>query len=88
LVRLAWISSRACHKITNLVKMRRPSKPSCDTLTQKTTRRPYIKKNVVSEKSRKAMNRLAQVFKKLQKPARRHSLLATNVGTSRMRKSV
>jgi hypothetical protein len=39
----------------------------------KTTRRPYIKKNVVSEESRKAMNRLAQVFKKVQKPACRHS---------------
>jgi integrase len=52
----------------------------------KTTRRHYIKKNVVSKESKQAMNRLAQVFKKMQKPSRRRSGLGTNVGTSRNRK--
>jgi integrase len=47
----------------------------------KTTRRHYIKKNVVSKESKQAMNRLAQVFKNMQKPARRRSALGTNVGT-------
>ena len=52
----------------------------------KTTRRHYIKKNVVSKESKQAMNRLAQVFKKMQKPSRRRSGLGTNVGTPRSRK--
>jgi integrase len=52
----------------------------------KTTRRHYIKKNVVSKESKQAMNRLAQVFKKMQKPSRRRSGLGTNVGTPRNRK--
>ncbi|MBZ5662399.1 MAG: site-specific integrase [Acidobacteriia bacterium] len=52
----------------------------------KTTRRHYIKKNVVSKESKQAMNRLAQVFKKMQKPSRRRSALGTNVGTPRNRK--
>ena len=51
----------------------------------KTTRRHYIKKNVVSKESKQAMNRLAQVFKKMQKPSRRRSALGTNVGTPRSR---
>jgi integrase len=53
----------------------------------KTTRRHYIKKNVVSKESKQAMNRLAQVFKKMQKPSRRLSALGANVGTSRSRKT-
>lgn len=53
----------------------------------KTTRRHYIKKNVVPKESKKAMNRLEKVFKKLQKPNQRRSCLGTNVGTSRKRKS-
>ena len=53
----------------------------------KTTRRHYIKKNVVTKESKQVMNRLAQVFKKLQNPARRRSALGTNVGTSRSRRS-
>jgi integrase len=53
----------------------------------KTTRRHYIKKNVVTEESKQAMNRLAKVFKKLQKPVRRRSTLGTNVGTSRSRRA-
>jgi integrase len=53
----------------------------------KTTRRHYIKKNVVTKESKRAMNRLAQVFKKLQRPVRRRSTLGTNVGTSRSRKT-
>jgi integrase len=52
----------------------------------KTTRRHYIKKNVVSKESKQAMNRLAKVFKKMQKPSRRRSGLGTNVGTPRNRK--
>ena len=52
----------------------------------KTTRRHYIKKNVVSKESKQAMNRLAKVFKKMQKPSRRRSALGTNVGTPRNRK--
>ena len=53
----------------------------------KTTRRHYIKKNVVSKESKHAMNRLAQVFKKMQqKPSRHRSGLGTNVGTPRNRK--
>jgi integrase len=51
----------------------------------KTTRRHYIKKNVVTKESKQAMNRLAQVFKKLQKPVRGRSALGTNVGTKRGR---
>jgi len=51
----------------------------------KTTRRHYIKKNVVSKESKQAMNRLAKIFKKMQKPSRRRSGLGTNVGTSRNR---
>jgi integrase len=53
----------------------------------KTTRRHYIKKNVVSKESKQAMNRLAEVFGKMQKPLRRRSALGTNVGTSRSRKT-
>jgi integrase len=52
----------------------------------KTTRRHYIKKKVVSKESRQAMNRLAQVFKQMQKPSRRRSALGTNAGTPRNRK--
>ena len=52
----------------------------------KTTRRHYIKKNAVSKESKQAMNRLAKVFKKMQKPSRRRSGLGTNVGTSLNRK--
>jgi len=51
----------------------------------KTTRRRYIKKNVVSKESKQAMNRLAQVFKKMQKLSRRRSALGTNVGTPKNR---
>lgn len=54
----------------------------------RTTRRHYIKKTSVTKESKKAMNRLAQVFKKLQKRVRRRSNLGTNVGTPRMLKSV
>jgi integrase len=50
----------------------------------KTTRRHYIKKIVVSKESKQAMNRLGQVFKKMQKPTRRRDL-GTNVGTPRSR---
>jgi hypothetical protein len=53
----------------------------------KTTRRHFIKKNAVSKESKQAMNRLAQVFKKMQKPSRRRSALGTNVGTLRSRKT-
>jgi len=53
----------------------------------KTTRRHYIKKNVVTEESKQAMNRLAQVFKKLQEPIRRRSALGTNVGTPQSRRT-
>jgi integrase len=52
----------------------------------KTTRRHYIKKNAVSKESKQAMNRLAKVFKKMQKRSRRRSALGTNVGTPRRRK--
>ena len=52
----------------------------------KTTRRHYIKKNAVSKESKQAMNRLAKVFQKMQKPSRRRSGLGTNVGTPRNRK--
>jgi integrase len=52
----------------------------------RTTRRHYIKKNVVSEESKHAMNRLAKVFRKMQKPARGRSALGTSVGTPRNRK--
>jgi len=53
----------------------------------KTTRRHYIKKNVVSKESKQAMNRLAQVFTKMQqKQLRRRSGLGANVGTPRNRK--
>jgi integrase len=50
-----------------------------------TTRRHYIKKSVVTKESKQAMNRLAKVFKKLQKPVRGRSTLGTNVGTTRGR---
>jgi integrase len=53
----------------------------------KTTRRHYIKKHAASKESKQAMNRLAQVFEKMQKPPRRRSALGTNVGTSRSRKA-
>jgi integrase len=53
----------------------------------KTTRRHYIKKNMVSKESKHAMNRLAQAFKKMQKPSRRRSILGTNVGTSKSHKT-
>ena len=53
----------------------------------KTTRRHYIQKKKASKESRQAMNRLAQAFKKMEKPSRRHSGLGTNVGTPRNRKS-
>jgi integrase len=53
----------------------------------KTTRRHYIKKNVVPKESKTAMNRLGKVFKKLQKPNQRRSGLGTNVGTSRKGRS-
>jgi integrase len=49
----------------------------------KTTRRHYIKKNVVTKESKQAMDRLAKVFNKLQKSGNRRSVLGTNVGTSR-----
>jgi integrase len=52
----------------------------------KTTRRHYIKKNVVSKESKQAMNRLAKVFKKMQKRSRRRSAVGTNVGPPRSRK--
>lgn len=46
-----------------------------------TTRRHYIKRNVVPEESRNAMKRLEKVFTKMQKASRRQSRLGTNVGT-------
>lgn len=48
-----------------------------------TTRRHYIKKNVVPQDSKLAMERLEQVFSKLQKPLAGHRALGTNVGTKR-----
>jgi integrase len=58
----------------------------------KTTRKHYIKKNVVPEASRIAMSRLEKVFRKMRgtkgrKRSHVASGLGTNMGTSRIRKS-
>lgn len=54
----------------------------------KTTRQFYIKKQVVPKESKKAMDRLQQAFKKLEKPNRRHSRLGTTVGTRKSKKKL
>jgi integrase len=46
-----------------------------------TTRKHYIKKNVVPEESKNAMKRLEDVFKKMQKASRHTAKLGTDVGT-------
>ncbi|HEV2523318.1 MAG TPA: tyrosine-type recombinase/integrase [Candidatus Acidoferrales bacterium] len=50
-----------------------------------TTRKHYIKKNVVPEESRNAMRRLEVVFTKMQKASRHASKLGTGVGTKEAR---
>jgi integrase len=46
-----------------------------------TTRKHYIKKNVVPEESKHAMKRLETVFRKMQKASRHESKLGADVGT-------